>query len=77
MGALHGVATSLAPASGERPGAAWLTLADDERAGQPSSRPMAGNGWYDVPGLLLYLASPDAGFFSGAAVAMDGAWSAR
>jgi hypothetical protein len=38
---------------------------------------MAGNGWYDVPGLLLYLASPDAGFFSGAAVAMDGAWSAR
>jgi len=31
----------------------------------------------EVAGLLLYLASPDAGFFSGAAVAMDGAWSAR
>lgn len=31
----------------------------------------------EVAGLLLYLASPAATFFSGAAVAMDGAWSAR
>jgi NAD(P)-dependent dehydrogenase (short-subunit alcohol dehydrogenase family) len=31
----------------------------------------------EVAGLLVYLASPAAAFFSGAAVAMDGAWSAR
>lgn len=31
----------------------------------------------EVAGLLLYLASPDAAFFTGAAVAMDGGWSAQ
>jgi NAD(P)-dependent dehydrogenase (short-subunit alcohol dehydrogenase family) len=31
----------------------------------------------EVASLVLYLASEDAAFFSGAAVAMDGAWSAR
>lgn len=31
----------------------------------------------EVAGLLLYLASPAATFFTGAAVAMDGAWSAQ
>jgi NAD(P)-dependent dehydrogenase (short-subunit alcohol dehydrogenase family) len=31
----------------------------------------------EVAGLLLYLASPTAAFFTGAAVAMDGAWSAQ
>ncbi len=31
----------------------------------------------EVAGLVLYLASDQAGFFSGAAVAMDGAWSAQ
>jgi NAD(P)-dependent dehydrogenase (short-subunit alcohol dehydrogenase family) len=31
----------------------------------------------EVAGLLLYLASPTATFFTGAAVAMDGAWSAQ
>jgi NAD(P)-dependent dehydrogenase (short-subunit alcohol dehydrogenase family) len=31
----------------------------------------------EVAGLVLYLASDEAAFFSGAAVAMDGAWSAR
>lgn len=30
----------------------------------------------EVAGLLLYLASDSAAFFSGSAVAMDGAWSA-
>ena len=31
----------------------------------------------EVAGLLLYLASPAAAFFSGAAVTMDGAWTAQ